>query len=87
MLEAINTPVLVIQVRSPVQSTDGDALTPSFLLFGKSESSQIYPLEHAQSLVDSLKNAGKDARLFVVKGKSQGPQVHDPNCPVLAMEL
>lgn len=40
-----------------------------FLLFAQSETSQIYPLEYAQSLVDNLKNIGKDARLFVVKGK------------------
>ncbi|KAF9649317.1 alpha/beta-hydrolase [Thelephora ganbajun] len=46
MLEAINSPVLIIQ----------------------SESSQIYPLEHAQALADNFKSAGKDARLFVVKG-------------------
>jgi len=69
MLEAINAPVLVIQVRSLPQSFDGGAPTPSPLLPGQSESSQIYPLEHAQSLVDNLKSAGKDARLFVVKGK------------------
>jgi len=73
MLEAINAPVLVIQVRLLPQSFDGGALTPSFLLSAQSESSQIYPLEYAQSLVDNLKNAGKEARLFVVKGKFECP--------------
>lgn len=40
-------------------------MTPSSLLFAQSETSQIYPLEYAQSLVDNLNNA----KLFVVKGK------------------
>lgn len=38
---------------------------------GQSESSPIYPLEYAHCLVDNLKSLGKEARLFVVKGKFQ----------------
>lgn len=29
----------------------------------------MYPLDHAQAFVDNLKNAGKDAKLYVVKGE------------------
>ena len=76
MLEAINTPVLVIQVGLSPQSSDGGVLTPSFPPPGQSETSQIYPLEYAHSLVETLKTSGKDARLFVVKGKYKSPKIH-----------
>ena len=32
----------------------------------------MYPLDYAQAFVDNLKNAGKDAKLFVVKGELTG---------------
>ncbi|KAF9779544.1 alpha/beta-hydrolase [Thelephora terrestris] len=68
----------LIKNRMPLPRRMLEAINAPVLVI-QSESSQIYPLENAQSLVENLKSLGKDARLFVVKDSAGYLAVMNPS--------